>query len=107
MLTEMFSTVVYELAQAQAVAVRIENSRTMKVAAGRVWITRSDDVGDYWLDAGGCLDLKTGETLWISAEDGLAARVVFRRPARSGSGLTAVAGHLMQRAFTTTQRVLV
>ncbi len=107
MITEMFSTVVYEVAQAQAVAVRIENSRTMKVAAGRVWITRSDDVGDYWLDAGASLDLKTGETLWISAEDGLAARVVFRRPARAGSGLAAVAGHLMQRAFASTQRVMV
>lgn len=85
MIKEIFSTITFEVEPAKATALRVGNSRILHIEAGTVWLTRSGDAGDYWLAAGTVLALHAGEILWLSAEQGQPARVVFRRPARRAS----------------------
>lgn len=81
MIKEIFSTIAYEVQPNKTAALRVGRSQVLSIEAGTVWLTRSDDQTDYWLDAGTSLSLRAGETLWLSAE-AQSARVVFKRPAR-------------------------
>jgi len=82
MIKEIFSTIAFEVEPNKTAALRVGGSRTLSIEAGTVWVTRSNDQGDYLLGAGATMVLRAGETLWISAEHAQAARVVFKRPAR-------------------------
>jgi len=82
MIKEIFSTIAFEVEPDKTTALRVGSSRTLSIEAGAVWVTRSNDQGDYVLRAGATMALQAGETLWLSAEHAQAARVVFKRPAR-------------------------
>jgi hypothetical protein len=45
-----------------------------------VWVTRSNDVEDYWLAPGRSLRLRRGERLWVSVEGQRRACVAFVAP---------------------------
>jgi len=82
MIKEIFSTIAFEVQPDKTAALRVGNSRTLVIEAGTVWLTRSDDQTDYWLNTGATVTLRAGETLWLSAEHAKIARVIFKRPAR-------------------------
>jgi len=91
---EIFSTITYEIEPVKSAALRVGKSRQLRVETGVVWLTRSGDATDYWLTPGTTLDLRAGETLWLSAERGQPARLVFQRPAL---GAMQLAGWLSTR----------
>lgn len=84
---EIHSDITYAIPAGETVSVRVARSTRIVVHGGKVWLTRSDDVADYWLAPGHALRLTRGERLWIGAEgDGL-ARVSFEVPATHGQRL--------------------
>ena len=74
---EISSSIQFELRAGETVPMRVNRSTRMTVQGGAVWVTRSDDVDDYWLEPGKTLGLRRGERLWLSAEDGTYASVAF------------------------------
>ena len=79
---EISSDITFEVAAPQTASVRVARSTRLTVKCGSVWVTRSDDTGDYFLEPGHTLRLRRGERLWIGAEDGGTAWVAFATPAR-------------------------
>ncbi|PLZ03466.1 hypothetical protein CY652_06585 [Burkholderia sp. WAC0059] len=77
---EISSDVTFAIDAGETVSVRVASSTRLVVEHGTVWLTRSGDTADYWLMPGHALRLRRGERLWVGAEDGRAARVVFRIP---------------------------
>ncbi|WP_321890867.1 DUF2917 domain-containing protein [Paraburkholderia tropica] len=81
---EISSDITFEVEARQVASVRVSRSTRLTVRCGAVWVTRSDDTADYWLEPGQTLRLRRGERLWIGAEQGAAARVAFATPKRVG-----------------------
>ncbi|POR56300.1 Protein of unknown function (DUF2917) [Paraburkholderia eburnea] len=81
---EISSDITFEVEANQVASVRVSRSTRLTVRCGAVWVTRSDDTADYWLEPGHTLRLRRGERLWIGAEQGTAAWVAFATPSRIG-----------------------
>jgi hypothetical protein len=79
MIKQISSTIAFEVQTGKPAALRVDCSRTLVIEAGTVWLTRSGDPTDYWLDSGASLTLRAGETLWLSAEHADTARILFKR----------------------------
>jgi len=60
----------------------VARSTRLVVSGAPVWLTRSDDIEDYWLEPGRVLRLRRGERLWLGVERGACAQVAFTVPAR-------------------------
>ena len=56
---------------------RITRSTRLSVCGAAVWVTRSNDTEDYWLQPGDKLKLRERERLWLSVEGDRPAQVVF------------------------------
>jgi hypothetical protein len=80
---EISSDITFEVEANQVASVRVSRSTRLTVRCGAVWVTRSDDTADYWLEPGHTLRLRRGERLWLSVESGQQARVAFAVPARA------------------------
>ncbi|SDF78700.1 DUF2917 domain-containing protein [Paraburkholderia phenazinium] len=80
---EISSSVTFEIKAGETVPMKIARSTRLKVNCGAVWVTRSDDTEDYWLESGHTLRLRRGERLWLSVEGGPEAQVAFAVPARA------------------------
>ncbi|HEY4349773.1 MAG TPA: DUF2917 domain-containing protein [Paraburkholderia sp.] len=80
---EISSSIWFEVGNGETVPLRVTNSTRLTVHGGAVWVTRSDDVEDYWLEPGKTLRLRRGERLWLSAEGSTQAGVVFYVPKRA------------------------
>ncbi|WP_296649740.1 DUF2917 domain-containing protein [Paraburkholderia sp.] len=78
---EISSDITFEVPNGQVASVRVARSTRITVRCGAVWLTRSDDTADYWLEPGHTVRLRRGERLWIGAEGGQPAWVAFASPA--------------------------
>jgi hypothetical protein len=58
----------FSLAPRQLVSLMLEQSQTIRIACGRVWLTIEADVNDYWLSAGDTLVLVPGRHIVIEAD---------------------------------------
>ena len=58
----------------------IGDSTRLTVEGAPLWVTRSNDVEDYWLNPGSALHLRRGERLWLSVEGSDTAQVRFVAP---------------------------
>ncbi|HZZ11735.1 MAG TPA: DUF2917 domain-containing protein [Paraburkholderia sp.] len=79
---EISSSIAFEIRNGETVPMKVARSTKLVVRGGAVWVTRSDDTEDYWLQPGHALHLRRGERLWLSAEGGRDARVAFSVPTR-------------------------
>lgn len=95
---EISSDITFEVAARQTASVRVTRSTRLTVKCGTVWVTRSDDTADYWLEPGHTLRLRRGERLWIGAEGGACAWVQFASPAHLGERAVDLAARVAQRA---------
>lgn len=77
---EISSDIRFAIARGETLSVRVTRSTRLAVTSGAVWLTRSDDIADYWLEPGHTVRLRRGERLWIGSEGGSAARIAFERP---------------------------
>ena len=80
---EISSSITFEIVAGETVPMKVTRSTRLVVHGGAVWVTRSDDVEDYWLEPGKTLRLRRGERLWLSVERGTQARVAFSVPTRA------------------------
>jgi hypothetical protein len=80
---EISSSITFEIVAGETVPMKITRSTRLVVHGASVWVTRSDDVEDYWLEPGKTLRLRRGERLWLSVERGTHARVAFSVPTRA------------------------
>jgi hypothetical protein len=80
---EISSSIWFEVSAGETVPLRVTNSTRLTVHGGSVWVTRSNDVEDYWLEPGKTLRLRRGERLWVSTERGAQAQLVFFVPKRA------------------------
>ncbi|GLU32829.1 DUF2917 domain-containing protein [Trinickia caryophylli] len=98
---EISSSVTFEIEPGETVPMMISHATRLVVDGGPVWVTRSNDVEDYWLAPGRFLLLRRGERLWLSAEGRQRARVRFvaplRRPAAAAAWVAAVLERLGSR----------
>lgn len=59
---------IFELEQGEpAAAWRVARPSIFKVIAGEIWLTIEGDSEDYWLAAGGSIELPRRAVAWISA----------------------------------------
>jgi hypothetical protein len=79
---EISSSITFEINAGETVPMKVSRSIRLAVSGGAVWVTRSDDTEDYWLQPGHTLKLRRGERLWLSVEHGDRARVAFAVPPR-------------------------
>ncbi|MEI6000646.1 DUF2917 domain-containing protein [Paraburkholderia bengalensis] len=79
---EISSSITFEIVAGETVPMKVTRSTRLAVSGAAVWVTRSDDVEDYWLEPGKTLRLRRGERLWLSVERGTQARVAFHVPMR-------------------------
>ncbi|MBN3804943.1 DUF2917 domain-containing protein [Paraburkholderia sp. Ac-20336] len=79
---EISSSIAYEVRTGETLPLRVARSTKLTVRGGAVWITRSDDTLDYWLQPGQTLHLRRGERLWLGAEGAQHAKVTFSVPTR-------------------------
>ncbi|VVD26788.1 DUF2917 domain-containing protein [Paraburkholderia dioscoreae] len=79
---EISSSIAFEIRSGDTVPLKVARSTRLVVRGGAVWVTRSDDIEDYWLQPGHTLRLRRGERLWLSAEGNTQARVAFSVPTR-------------------------
>ncbi len=79
---EIYSSIELEIRSGETLPMKVARSTKLIVHGGAVWVTRSDDTEDYWLQPGHTLRLRRGERLWLSAEGGTFARVAFTVPTR-------------------------
>ena len=82
---EISSSIAFEIRSGETLPMKVARSTKLVVHGGAVWVTRSDDIEDYWLQPGHTLRLRRGERLWLSAEGTRARRWRFpcRRAATS------------------------
>ena len=95
---EISSDITFEVAADQTASVRVTRSTRLVVKCGVVWVTRSDDTADYWLEPGHTLRLRRGERLWMGAEGKTPAWVAFAAPTRLGERVIDWAARVAQRA---------
>lgn len=74
---QISSSITYEINPGEIVPMMVARSTRLTVEGAGVWVTRSNDVEDYLLDPGDCLQLRRGERLWISVEGDGSACVAF------------------------------
>ncbi|WP_144111128.1 DUF2917 domain-containing protein [Paraburkholderia sp. BCC1886] len=79
---EIFSSIAFEIRSGETIPMMVARSTKLVVRGGAVWVTRSDDIEDYWLQPGHVLRLRRGERLWLSAEGASPAKVSFTVPTR-------------------------
>jgi hypothetical protein len=79
---EIYSSITFEIKPGETVPMRVARSTRLAVQGACIWVTRSDDVEDYWLAPGRSLRLRRGERLWLSADGRQSARVAFLVAAR-------------------------
>ncbi|MEX3784821.1 DUF2917 domain-containing protein [Paraburkholderia sp. BR14374] len=79
---EISSSIAYEIRAGDTLPLKVARSTKLIVRGGAVWVTRSDDTKDYWLQPGQTLHLRRGERLWLSAEGATFAKVTFSVPTR-------------------------
>lgn len=80
---EISSSITFEIQAGETVPLMVMRSTRLKVSGAAVWVTRSDDIEDYWLEAGHTLRLRRGERLWLSVEGGPVAWLAFSVPTRA------------------------
>jgi hypothetical protein len=80
---EISSSITFEIKGGETVPMKVVRSTRLAVSGSAVWVTRSDDTEDYWLEPGHTLRLRRGERLWLSVEADSRARVAFDVPARA------------------------
>ncbi|WP_244829100.1 MULTISPECIES: DUF2917 domain-containing protein [unclassified Caballeronia] len=44
----------------------IDRPQTLRATRGQIWLTIEGDAGDFWLDAGECVELQPFSTIWVS-----------------------------------------
>jgi hypothetical protein len=79
---EISSSIAFEIRHGETIPMKVARSTKLVVRGGAVWVTRSDDTEDYWLQPGRALRLRRGERLWLSAEGSTVAKVAFSVPTR-------------------------
>lgn len=72
---QLHSSITFEVQPDETVPLRVSRGVAIAVAGERVWLTRSADDADYWVEPGESLALRPGELLWLSTDGGLPARV--------------------------------
>jgi hypothetical protein len=77
---QISSSTTFEIAPGETVPMMIAHSTRVSVQGAPIWVTRSNDVEDYWLVPGRSLRLRRGERLWLSVEGEGHARVAFVAP---------------------------
>jgi hypothetical protein len=77
---QISSSVTFEIAPGETLPMMVAHSTRLSVHGAPVWVTRSNDVEDYWLAPGHSLRLRPGERLWLSTEGPRAASVAFVAP---------------------------
>jgi hypothetical protein len=82
---EISSSVTFEIEPGETIPMMIAHSTRLTVEGAPVWVTRSNDVEDYWLSPGASLHLRRGERLWLSTEGERTARVGFVAPLARGA----------------------
>ncbi|MGN6650215.1 DUF2917 domain-containing protein [Trinickia sp.] len=88
---QISSSITFEIAPGELLPMMVAHSTRLSVHGAPVWVTRSNDVEDYWLAPGHSLRLRPGERLWLSAEGANAARVAFVAPLSRTAMMTDVA----------------
>ena len=63
---EISSSITFEIKAGETVPMKVARSTRLAVSGGAIWVTRSDDIEDYWLQPGHTLRLRRGERLWLS-----------------------------------------
>jgi hypothetical protein len=75
MMKQLYSSITFEVQPDETVPLRVSRGVAITVAGERVWVTRSADQEDYWVEHGESLALRPGELLWISTDGARPARV--------------------------------
>jgi hypothetical protein len=83
---EISSSIAFEIRTGETIPMKVARSTKLVVHGGAVWVTRSDDTEDYWLQPGHTLRLRRGERLWLSAEGSTHAKVAFSAGRRTAGG---------------------
>ncbi|WP_116137101.1 DUF2917 domain-containing protein [Trinickia diaoshuihuensis] len=91
---QISSSITFEIAPGETLPMMISHSTRLSVHGSPVWVTRSNDVEDYWLQPGHSLRLRPGERLWLSSEGPRAACVAFVAPLRRTAVLADLASAL-------------
>jgi Protein of unknown function (DUF2917) len=94
---EISSSVTFEIEPGETIPMMIAHSTRLTVEGAPVWVTRSNDVEDYWLSPGASLHLRRGERLWLSVEGERTARVGFVAPLARGALIRDVLAALAER----------
>ncbi|WP_207004353.1 DUF2917 domain-containing protein [Trinickia mobilis] len=84
---EISSSITFEINPGETVPMMVMKSTRLTVQGASMWVTRSNDTEDYWLEPGDCLRLRRGERLWLSAEGTQPASVAFWVAPRPKDGL--------------------
>ena len=74
------SSITFEIEPGETASLLIGDSTRLTVDGAPLWVTRSNDVEDYWLTPGSPLHLRRGERLWLSVEGNDPAQVRFVAP---------------------------
>lgn len=98
---ELFAKGCVSIDPGQAVSRIADQSRSLRIVSGRVWITIEGELDDYWLGAGDSLTIPAKRLVVIEA-DKMASRIDFALPrhpadAIDAVGLGAQLGQLAQR----------
>jgi hypothetical protein len=80
---EISSSITFEIKAGETVPMMVMRSTRLTVRGGSVWVTRSNDTEDYFLQAGRTLRLRRGERLWLGVEGAPAAQLAFSVPKRA------------------------
>ncbi len=81
---EISSSITFEINVGETVPMRVSHSTRLKVQGGAVWVTRSNDTEDYWLEPGHTLPAAARRTALVECrrQSGGAAGVLGAVPLR-------------------------
>ena len=74
------SSITFEIEPGETASMLIGDSTRLTAEGAPLWVTRSNDVDDYWLQPGTALHLRRGERLWLSVEGSAKAEARFVAP---------------------------
>lgn len=94
---EISSSITFEIEPGETVPMTIRLSTRLTVEGASVWVTRSNDVEDYWLCPGRTLHLRRGERLWLGVEGAKRARIRFSAPVGQQAAVRNWLGGLLER----------
>lgn len=77
---QISSSFTFEIVPGETVPMMVAHSTRVSVHGAPLWVTRSNDVEDYWLAPGRSLRLRRGERLWLSVDGAAPACVAFVAP---------------------------